>query len=214
MLAVSDTGRSPDRSTRDQIIEPFLSDTEQGSGADPGLAAIHSIVRQSEGHIRLHSEAGQGATFSLFFPRIELTQEELQAPAPPEARSQSGTVLVVEDDAAVRDYTTRVLERKGFRVIATPNATEARSALEGEEPIEVLVTDVLMPGVSGSELASQVVADGRAIGLVLVSGYTAADLDLAELLERGAIFVAKPFTSLDLSRAVAAAMASPISARR
>jgi CheY-like chemotaxis protein len=212
MLAVSDTGEALDRETRDHIFEPFFSATQHGRGQGLAMAAIHGIVRQSEGHIRLHSEAGHGTTFSLFFPRVELSEEEAQAPAPLEARSQSGTVLVVEDDAAVREYTTRVLERKGFRVIATSNAAEARSALEGGEPIEVLVTDVVMPGLSGPELASQVVADGRAMGLVLVSGYTAENLDLTELLERGAIFVAKPFTALDLSRAVAAAMASPLSA--
>jgi two-component system cell cycle sensor histidine kinase/response regulator CckA len=213
MLAVSDTGKGLDLQTPGHSFDPFLNATEQGRGTGLGMAAIHDIARQSEGHFRLHSETGQGATFSLFLPRIELTQEEAQAPAPPEARSQSGTVLVVEDDAAVREYITRVLERKGFRVIGTPNAAEAWSALESGEPIEVLVADVVMPGLSGSELASQVVADGRPMGLVLVSGYTAENLDVAELLERGAIFVAKPFTSLDLSRAVAAAMASPLSAR-
>jgi CheY-like chemotaxis protein len=200
-----------DRETREHIFEPFFTTKEQGQGTGLGLATIYGIVRQSGGHIWLYSEPGQGTTFKLYFPRIEVTQEEVQAQGQPEARSQSGMVMVVEDEPAVREYTTRVLERKGFRVVAVANAAEALAWMETGEPLDALVTDVVMPGLSGPQLAQGLLARGVSVGLVLVSGYTEETLDLADLLARGAIFVAKPFTPLDLSRAVATAMAAPLS---
>jgi two-component system, cell cycle sensor histidine kinase and response regulator CckA len=111
----------------------------------------------------------------------------------------------------VREYTTTVLERKGFRVVAVRNAAEALAWLEaGDEPIDALVTDIVMPGLSGPELARQIADRGQPLGLVLVSGYAEETLDLADMLARGAIFVAKPFPPLDLARAVNAALATPL----
>jgi PAS domain S-box-containing protein len=215
MLAVTDTGSGMERETREHIFEPFFTTKEQGRGTGLGLATIYGIVRQSGGHIWLYSEPGQGTSFKLYFPRVEITQEEAQAPAAPEARSASGLVLVVEDEPAVREYTTTVLERKGFRVVAVANAAEALAWLDTEaEQIDALVTDVVMPGLSGPQLAKQIAERGQPLGLVLVSGYTEETLDLADLLARGAVFVAKPFTPLDLSRAVTAAMTTPLVAAR
>jgi PAS domain S-box-containing protein len=211
LLAVSDSGVGMNRETREHIFEPFFTTKAQGEGTGLGLATIYGIVRQSGGHIWLYSEPGQGTTFKLYFPRIEVSPEEAQAPMAPEARSESGLVMVVEDEPAVREYSSRVLERKGFRVLAMANSDEALAWLrDNDEPIDALVTDVVMPGLSGPQLAQQVASRGRSVGLVLVSGYTEETLDLTELLGRGAVFVAKPFTPLDLTRAVASAMASPM----
>ncbi|HYN65154.1 MAG TPA: PAS domain S-box protein, partial [Candidatus Limnocylindrales bacterium] len=212
MLAVTDTGLGMERDTREHIFEPFFTTKEQGRGTGLGLATIYGIVRQSGGHIWLYSEPGKGTSFKLYFPRVEITQEHAQPPSAPEARSASGLVMVVEDEPAVREYTCTVLERKGFRVVAVANAAEALAWLEtGTEPIDALVTDVVMPGLSGPQLAKQIADRGQPLGLVLVSGYTEETLDLADLLARGAIFVAKPFTPLDLSRAVNAALTTPLS---
>jgi PAS domain S-box-containing protein len=212
MLAVTDTGSGMERETREHIFEPFFTTKDQGRGTGLGLATIYGIVRQSGGHIWLYSEPGKGTSFKLYFPRVEITAEEAQAPTTPEARSVSGLVLVVEDEPAVREYTTTVLERKGFRVVAVENAAEALAWLETtDEPMDALVTDVVMPGLSGPQLAKQIAQRGQPMGLVLVSGYTEETLDLADLLARGAVFVAKPFTPLDLVRAVSAAMSTPLS---
>lgn len=111
----------------------------------------------------------------------------------------------------MREYTTTVLERKGFRVVAVRNAAQALAWLEAsDEPIGALVSDIVMPGLSGPELARQIADRGQPLGLVLVSGYAEETLDLADMLARGAIFVAKPFTPLDLARAVNAALATPL----
>jgi signal transduction histidine kinase/ActR/RegA family two-component response regulator len=213
MLAITDTGHGMDQETREHIFEPFFTTKEQGRGTGLGLATIYGIVRQSGGHIWLYSEPGQGTAFKVYFPQVEVSEDELRRPAPPEARSVSGTVMVVEDEAAVRELTTRVLERKGYRVIAVENGEQALAALEAaDEPIDALVTDVVMPGLSGTQLAQQVAARGHSLGVVLLSGYTAETLDLADLLGMGAMFVAKPFTPLDLARAVATAIATPMTA--
>ena len=212
LLAVADSGQGMDRETRERIFEPFFTTREQGRGRGMGLATIYGIVRQSGGHIWLSSEPGQGTAFKLYFPRIVVTEEEASVPTVPEARSASGLVMVVEDEPAVREYSATVLERKGFRVVAVPSADEALAWIDAnDEPIDALVTDVVMPGLSGPQLARQVAQRGRPVGLVFASGYTEETVDLTELLGRGAIFVAKPFTPLDLARAVASAIASPLS---
>jgi PAS domain S-box-containing protein len=214
MLSVADTGVGMDRETRDHIFEPFYTTKEKGQGTGLGLATIYGVVRQSGGHIWLYSEPGQGTTFKLYFPRVELTQEEVQPPMAPEPRSASGTVLVVEDEPAVREYTSRVLERRGFRVVAVADAAEALAWLERGEELDALVADVVMPGMSGTELVQQVIDRGRRIGVVLASGYTEDNLDLSDLLAQGAIFVTKPVTPLDLGRAVSTSIAAPVAARQ
>jgi PAS domain S-box-containing protein len=214
MLSVSDTGIGMDRETRDHIFEPFFTTKEPGQGTGLGLATIYGVVRQSGGHIWLYSEPGQGTTFKLYFPRVEVQEEDAQAPAMPEPRSVSGAVLVVEDEPAVREYTTRVLERKGFGVTAVADAAAALEWVARGEPFDVVVTDVVMPGMNGPELVRQLLSGGARVGVVLASGYTEDALDLSELLAQGAIFVNKPTTPLDLSRAVAAALASPLTAER
>jgi two-component system cell cycle sensor histidine kinase/response regulator CckA len=149
-LTVADSGHGMDRETRERIFEPFFTTKEQGRGTGLGLATIYGIVRQSGGHIGLDSEPGQGTTFRLYFPQIVVSEEDAQAPSGPEARSASGLVMVVEDEPAVRQYTTLVLERKGFRVVGVANADEALAWVDAsKEPLDVLVSDVVMPGMSG-----------------------------------------------------------------
>jgi CheY-like chemotaxis protein len=209
MLAVSDTGVGMDRETRAHIFEPFFTTKDVGKGTGLGLATTYGIVRGAGGHIWLYSEPGVGTTFKLYFPRVDaaatIEAEGRQTPF----GLQTGVVMVVEDEPVVRELTTRLLERAGYEVIAVGDSVEAAATLEKmTDPIDVLVTDVVMPNMSGIALANRVLDAFPRIGVVLLSGYTAETLDLDRIARRGAVFQSKPFTSLQLVQAVELARAT------
>ena len=203
LLVVSDTGVGMDRATRDRIFEPFFTTKRPGKGTGLGLASAYGIVHQAGGHIWVYSEPGLGSTFKLCFPRVD-------APGSPEPPGVSatpgvgtGTVLVVEDEPVVREMTTQMLVRSGYRVIAVADGADAIARLARlEEPIDVLVTDVIMAQMSGIELAGLVMDRYPDVGIVLLSGYTAETLNLERVTRRGALFVPKPVTSGQLVLAV------------
>jgi PAS domain S-box-containing protein len=207
LLAVSDTGVGMDRATREHVFEPFFTTKEVGKGTGLGLATTYGIVRQAGGHIWLYSEPGHGSAFKLYFPRVDAAVEagplSISAPS-----AGVGTVLVVEDEPAVRDMTTQLLERAGYEVLRVADAAEALASTRLVRPIDVLVTDVIMPNMSGIELAEQMMDRYPHLGVVLLSGYTAETLDLERVTARGATFVPKPLTSNQLLAAVQQAMAS------
>jgi two-component system cell cycle sensor histidine kinase/response regulator CckA len=207
LLAVSDTGVGMDRATREHIFEPFFTTKEVGKGTGLGLATIYGIVRQAGGHIWLYSEPGHGSAFKLYFPRVDAAVEDEPAVgAVPSAGV--GTVLVVEDEPVVRDMTTQLLDRAGYEVLPVANAAEALASTELVQPIDVLVTDVIMPNMSGIELAEEMMDRYPRLSVVLLSGYTAETLDLERVTARGAKFVPKPLTSNQLLEAVQKAMAT------
>jgi two-component system cell cycle sensor histidine kinase/response regulator CckA len=207
LLAVSDTGVGMDRETRDHIFEPFYTTKDVGKGTGLGLATTYGIVHQAGGHIWVYSEPGHGSTFKLYFPRVDAAVEEPRlGPAP--TTVGVGRVLVVEDEPAVRDMTTQLLERAGFDVLAVVDGVEALSIARLAQPIEVLVTDVVMPNLSGIELAEQMMDRYPLMGVVLLSGYTAETLDIDRVTARGATFVPKPVTSSQLLQTVLHAVAS------
>ncbi len=210
-VAVSDNGTGMDRLTRDHIFEPFFTTKDVGKGTGLGLATTYGIVHQAGGHIWLYSEPGHGSAFKLYFPRVDASIEErpLVAVGP---MVGVGTVLVVEDEPAVRDMTTQLFVRAGYEVLAVGDAKEALATARMAEPIDVLVTDVVMPGTSGIELAEQMMDRYPRLGVVLLSGYTAETLDLARVTARGAMFVPKPVTSNQLLQTVLRAVASRRSA--
>ena len=205
-LVVSDTGQGMDPETRDHVFEPFYTTKAQGRGTGLGLATIYGIMHQAGGHVWLYSEPGIGSTFKLYFPRVDAP-----AVAPHVARAArravgSGTVMVVEDESSVRDMTTIVLRRAGYDVHSVADGAEAIQRLEElTAPIDVLVTDVVMPGMSGIELAEQVLDRYPTAGVVLLSGYTAETLDLERVMSRGGIFLTKPAPTEELLAAVASA---------
>ena len=214
LLVVSDTGVGMDRATRDHIFEPFFTTKEQGKGTGLGLATAYGIVHQAGGHIWVYSEPGMGTTFKLYWPRVSAagTREWTDASATPAVGT--GRVLVVEDEPIVREMTTQMLTRSGYRVLALGEGAEAIARLARlEEPIDVLVTDVIMPHMSGIELAGLVMDRYPNVGVVMLSGYTAQTLNLEQVTARGAVFVPKPVTSgqlvLAVQRAQAMRRASP-----
>ncbi len=207
LLAVTDNGLGMDRMTREHIFEPFFTTKEVGRGTGLGLATTYGIVHQAGGHISVYSEPGQGSAFKLYFPRVDARVED--RPIAPVAQMVGvGRVLVVEDEPVVRDMTTQLLERAGYDVLAVASGAEALARARLAEPIDVLVTDVVMPTMSGIELAEQMMDRYPLMGVVVLSGYTAETLDLQRATARGATFVPKPVTSNQLLEAVLQATAS------
>jgi PAS domain S-box-containing protein len=207
VLAVSDTGSGMDRETRDHLFEPFFTTKDIGKGTGLGLATTHGIVHQAGGHITVYSEIGHGSVFKLYFPCIDAAAEEPLA-APIAVVAAVGTVMVVEDEAIVREMTTQLLERAGYQVSAVEDGASAIAAAELAEPFDVLVTDVIMPNMSGIELAERMMDEYPLLGVVMLSGYTAETLDLERVTARGALFVSKPITSTQLLKTVLQAVAS------
>lgn len=202
-LTVSDTGLGMDLETREHIFEPFFTTKELGHGTGLGLATIYGVVRQAGGHIYLYSEPGLGSSFKLYFPRVDAPASAVQAPHLPQSMTGSGAVMVVEDESSVREMTSVVLRRAGYDVTPVSDGAEALARLtDMESPIDVLVTDVVMPGMSGIDLAERVIDRLPAAGVVLLSGYNAETLDLNRVIQRGALFLSKPVTSTDLLDAV------------
>jgi PAS domain S-box-containing protein len=203
LLSVTDTGMGMDRVTREHIFEPFFTTKAAGSGTGLGLATTYGIVRQAGGHIWVYSEPGVGSSFKLFFPRVDAaTMADLPA-IPVASACGTGTILVVEDERLVRDITTLLLTRSGYEVIAVADGAGAMVRLANhDEPIDALVTDVIMPNMSGTELAEWTMDRYPHVGVVLLSGYTAETLNIARITARGATFVPKPVNSGQLLVAV------------
>jgi signal transduction histidine kinase len=203
MLAVSDTGTGMDRETRAHIFEPFFTTKELGKGTGLGLATIYGIVRQAGGHIWLYSEPGQGSTFKLYLPRVDPPATDQAAPEAGSPRSL-GTILVVEDEPAVRDMTIQVLRRAGWNVTAVASGNEALTLVDTRaQPFDAIVSDVVMPGMSGIDLAQRALDRHPGLRIVLLSGYTAETLDLERVVQLGVRFVPKPLSSRQLLAALA-----------
>jgi PAS domain S-box-containing protein len=213
-LAVSDTGTGMDRETREHIFEPFFTTKEVGRGTGLGLATIYGIVRQLGGHIWLYSEPGQGSTFKLYFPQHEAPVEEASPPVHAPASSRTGTIMIVEDEDSVREMTTRLLERAGYRVVSVADGVAALTQIaEGSHDIDVVVTDVVLPRMSGVRLAERLIETYPSIGLVLISGFLAETLDLSFVIGQGARFVSKPIASREFLAVVDDAMAVTVARR-
>jgi two-component system, cell cycle sensor histidine kinase and response regulator CckA len=205
-LAITDTGVGMDHATREHIFEPFFTTKSVGQGTGLGLASAYGIVQQAGGHIFVYSEPGQGSVFKLYFPRVDAPVERRPAvlPAP---MVGVGTVMIVEDDAAIRYMSEKLLTRAGYDVLAVASGSEAIATAQVAGPIDVLVTDVVMPAMSGIDLAEQMMDRYPPIGVVLLSGYVEEALDLERAISRGATFVAKPLSSTQLLRTVGEAVA-------
>ena len=195
LLAVSDSGEGMSEETLTKIFEPFFTTKPTGQGTGLGLATVYGIVRQVGGHVRVESTPGRGTTFKVYFPRAT-GQPEAMLPQAPEASCRgSETVLVVEDDPSVRELTARALERGGYRVLAAAHGAEALElARRLDAGIDLLVTDVVMPGQSGPEVAEAMSARYPGLKVLYVSGYTEDAIGHHGVLDGGMEFLSKPFT--------------------
>jgi signal transduction histidine kinase/CheY-like chemotaxis protein len=201
-LAVGDSGVGMDPSTQARIFEPFFTTKGPGKGTGLGLATVYGIVKQSGGHIAVESAVGRGTTFRVSLPRVEPEPElpEVQTPRAKPA-SAAETVLLVEDDDPVRAVATDILRRAGYVVVACARASEALERAERHPgPIHVLVTDIVMPDVSGIELARRVKALRPETRVLYMSGYTEGRGALGEALDARASLLDKPFRAESLVR--------------
>ncbi len=204
MLAVSDTGVGMDAGTQARIFEPFFTTKEKGRGTGLGLATVYGIVKQSGGWIWVYSEPGHGTTFKVYFPRVaEVAAPATTSPAPPASVRGSETILVVEDDETIRNLVLKVLKGNGYTVLVAANGDEAeRVAGQHHGRIHLLITDVVLPGLSGPEVARRLVTTRTDTRVLYLSGYTNDAVLRRGVLEAGVAFLQKPFTPGVLGRKI------------
>jgi len=204
MLSVSDTGVGMDKATRSRAFEPFFTTKEQGKGTGLGLSMVFGIVKQSNGHIWLYSEPGAGTTFRIYLPRVD------GAPAPVSARTGGGAarggsekILLVEDEDQIRRVSSAVLTRAGYRVVEARRPSEALEMFARDaETIDLLLTDVVMPEMSGRQLAERITAASAGVRVLFMSGYTTDAILHHGVLAPGVSFIQKPLTPDSLIRKV------------
>ncbi|MBI5594101.1 MAG: response regulator [Deltaproteobacteria bacterium] len=212
MLAISDTGSGMNEMTLSRIFEPFFTTKEKGKGTGLGLAVVYGIVKQSNGHIWVYSEPGRGTTFKVYLPCAEQETEivGLDAGSAELLRQGSETILLVEDDDIVCDLASFSLRMYGYTVIEAHDGDEAlKICCEHEGPIQLLVTDVVMPGMSGRELAKKFESLCPAMKVLYISGYTDNAIVHHGILDAGAAFLQKPFTPEALARKVREVLDEP-----
>jgi signal transduction histidine kinase/CheY-like chemotaxis protein len=203
MLAVSDTGVGMDKETLARIFEPFFTTKEKGKGTGLGLSTAFGIVRQSAGSIWVYSEPGKGATFKVYLPVTQDAPISLPPPAPESQVRGSETVLLVEDEAPVRALAAGILRKYGYRVLEAPTAREAIAlAAAQESPVDLLLTDLVLPEMGGPLLAEKLLALRPALRVLFMSGYTDDAVFRHGLLEAGGAFLQKPFVPEALARRV------------
>ncbi len=209
LLSVTDTGAGMDEGTRERIFEPFFTTKEPGKGTGLGLSIVYGIVKQHNGYITCYSESGKGTTFKIYLPMINRALDGEYASAPLQAPRGTETVLIGEDDAAVRRLEREVLEHFGYRVLEAADGEEClRMFNENREAIRLLLLDVIMPKKNGKEVYDAVRADNPDVRFVFSSGYTADILERKGILEEHLHFISKPVSPTELLKTVRAALDS------
>jgi two-component system, cell cycle sensor histidine kinase and response regulator CckA len=197
MVAVSDTGHGMDAETRRRIFEPFFTTKERGRGTGLGLATVYGTVKQAGGDIWVYSEPGRGSTFKLYFPRVAEPLSEAAADGDAEAVRTNGreTILLVEDEKAVRELTLRMLQQLGYSVMTAESGDDAlRISQAHADELSLLLTDVVMPGMSGRQLADALVLERPTLKVLFLSGYTEDTVVHHGVLDPGVDFLPKPFS--------------------
>jgi CheY-like chemotaxis protein len=202
-LAVSDTGHGMSRETTARVFEPFYTTKPVGKGTGLGLATVYGIIKQSGGYVWAYSELGKGTTFKVYLPLAAEAVAPRVTPAPP-PRASGEVVLLVEDEPAVRQMASRALQEYGYGVLEASGAEEALELLaRADGKINMLVTDVVMPGMDGPDLARRALELRPGLPVLYMSGYTDDEIMRRGLLDAGQPFLQKPFTPEALSEQVA-----------
>ena len=214
-LIVADTGRGMDQTTLSRVFEPFFSTKRASVGTGLGLSVVHSIVMQNGGYVTAASELGCGTTFEILFPRVSARPVEARAGSGrgPIAGTDRLTVLIVEDEDGVRRLMHNYFEREGYQLLEAQNAEQAEVIAEVyDDAIQIMVTDVFMPGMTGPELARRLMPLRPEMKVLFVSGYPLETLCHNGILEPGQNYLAKPFTAPELLRSVHQVLAAAASA--
>jgi len=203
MLAVSDTGSGMDRETQRRIFEPFFTTKDVGKGTGLGLSTVYGIVKQSDGNIWVYSEPGLGTMFKVYLPRIDNANEVICEKQETVLLRGTETILLVEDEEVVRGLTKSILMQAGYNVLDAKGGEEAiRVCRAHTGPIDLLLTDVVMPEVSGKEVADRLLELQPSIRVLFMSGYTDEAIVQHGVLDANVEFIQKPFTWLGLTRKV------------
>ena len=211
LLSVSDTGKGMDKETQAHIFEPFFTTKPVGQGTGLGLSTVYGIVKQSGGYVWVYSEVDRGTTFKVYLPAVAgaPAAEEQERESAPELTSAPERILLVEDEPNVRRIAKRVLERHGYTVLEASNGLEALRVIERrQEPIALVLTDLVMPEMGGRELASRLRIVSPSSRVLFMSGYTEDAVLRQSVIEPGALFLDKPFTFDTLIRKVREALAA------
>jgi two-component system cell cycle sensor histidine kinase/response regulator CckA len=196
VLEVTDTGTGMDEAVISRLFDPFFTTKDRGKGTGLGLSTVYGIVTQSGGHVHVESQIGKGSTFRVYFPLVDEQPAAVESPTTRATDGGAGTVLAVEDDAMLLSLIGGMLERNGYHVLTAPDAERALSLLaEAHERIDLLLSDVLMPGLSGAELAQRAWELDPDLPVIFMSGYADPTRFPAEVRERASGYVAKPFQS-------------------
>jgi signal transduction histidine kinase/CheY-like chemotaxis protein len=210
MIAVSDTGKGIPGSLLEKVFEPFFTTKDVGKGSGLGLSMVYGFVKQSNGHIKIYSEEAQGTTVKLYLPQVEGVADIPAAEAaifPGEHGDES--ILIVEDDALVREYVITQISRFGYRTLAASNAAEGLAIINDAERIDLLFTDVIIPGgMNGRQLATEAVKRRPGLKVLYTSGYTENAIVHHGRLDAGVLLLPKPYLSSDLARMIRMALAS------
>jgi CheY-like chemotaxis protein len=208
LIAVTDTGCGMEAHVAEQAFEPFFSTKAEGKGSGLGLSMVYGFVKQSGGHVRIESAPGAGTTVKLYMPRVRRREDSAAMPEDLPAMGGSETILVAEDDEAVRATVVGLLEELGYRVLTAADARGALEVIESGVAIDLLFTDVVMPGpLKSPELARKARRRLPEIGVLFTSGYTEDAIVHGGKLDAGVELLSKPYTREALARRVRAVLA-------
>jgi two-component system cell cycle sensor histidine kinase/response regulator CckA len=210
-IAVSDSGTGMDKTTRDRAMEPFFTTKAEGQGTGLGLSTAYGIVKQFGGHLWIYSEPGQGTTVKIYLPKLADDSAYQTLPPAVAARTETATVLLVEDDLTLRGVVSMILEERGYRVLPAANGREAlQMSAEHKGPIDLILTDVVMPEMSGRQLVERLTPMRPAAKALYISGYTNDEIVRRGLLSREMRLLQKPFTAAMLLTEVGSVLDSAV----
>ena len=210
MLAVTDSGVGMDEPTKAHMFEPFFTTKEVGKGTGLGLATVYGIVKQSGGFVWVYSEVGRGTTFKIYLPRTDQPPERVGGAVHTASLRGTETVLVVDDAPAVRTAVRAVLERHGYVVVEAPSGEAAlQLAMKYRGPLDLLITDVVMPGLSGRDVAGNLSSQRPGVRVLYMSGYADDAIVRHGVLEPGIRFMQKPFAPDALAQKVREVLDAP-----
>ncbi|MFW6139009.1 MAG: ATP-binding protein [Spirochaetota bacterium] len=204
LLQISDTGQGMDENIRQRIFEPFFTTKKSNGGTGLGLATVYGIIKQSEGYIFVDSAPGKGTSFSIYFPRIyEQVYAEDNSERPAEVERGDETILLIEDEEAVKNVISTSLRNLGYNVIAANDAEETFALLKKmENPPDLIITDVVLPGISGRKVVENILERFPKTRAIYISGYADDTIVHHGVLENGIPFLQKPFTTAALAQKV------------